>query len=488
MDFLFALGMQASVAVTDWEAEGRAALEAARAKAPIEGQAKNVIIFIADGMDVTSSTAGRILDGQMKGRSGEENLLAFEGMPFTGFAKTYNTNLQVPDSAGTATAILSGHKTKAGMINIDQTVARGDCADSEGHGLSTLLDVADRTGRAAGVISTARITHATPAAFYAQAADRDWENDRDVPEGAACQDIAQQLIERARSTDLKLALGGGRRNFFPAAMNDPEYPSAKGARGDGKDLRASWRAISNRHHVAYTKDELMAAEDEDVVLGLFEPSHMKYEHDRSGDQGGEPSIAEMTAFAIERLAREEGGYVLLVEGGRVDHAHHSGNAYRALTDLIAFDDAVEIALEMTDPKETLIVVTADHGHTLAFQGYPKRGNPILGLVRTVDNAGQPEELPLQADDQKPYTTLSYANGPGAKMAPPVEGAIPGREFLDDVDAEDFDHKQQALIPMFSETHGGQDVAIYARGPKAHYFTGVHEQNVIYYIIEDALKR
>jgi alkaline phosphatase len=488
MDFLIALGMQASVAATDWEAEGRAALEAAKERQAIEGKAKNVIIFIADGMDVTTSTAARILDGQMKGQPGEENLLAFEGLPFTGFAKTYNTNLQVPDSAGTATAILSGHKTRAGVINVDQTVERGDCAAAEEGQLSTILDLAEATGRASGVISTARITHATPASLYASSPDRDFEADVDLPAGGGCTDIAQQLIDRARDTDLKLALGGGRRNFYPEAMADPEYPNAKGRRRDGKDLTASWRSISNRHRTVYTAEEFAAVDDEDIVLGLFEPSHMQYEHDRAEDKAGEPSIAEMTAFAIERLEQEDDGYFLLVEGGRVDHAHHGGNAYRALTDLIAFDDAVETALDMTDPEETLIIVTADHGHTMAFQGYPQRGNPILGLVKTVDSKGMPEERPLQAGDQKPYTTLAYANGPGAKTAPAIEGGTPGRHFLDDEDAADPDHKQQALIPMFSETHGGQDVAIYARGPGAHYLSGVQEQNVIYYVMEDVLKR
>ncbi|MEM7518166.1 MAG: alkaline phosphatase, partial [Planctomycetota bacterium] len=178
MDFMLALGFQAATAVTDWEAEGRAALEAAKDRQPIEGPAKNVILFIADGMDVTTSTAARILAGQKAGGTGEENLLTFESLPFTGFSKTYNTNLQVPDSAGTATAMLSGHKTKAGVLNVDQSVALGDCEGAVGKRLPTILEVAEDTGRATGVVSTARITHATPASLYSSSPSRDWESDR----------------------------------------------------------------------------------------------------------------------------------------------------------------------------------------------------------------------------------------------------------------------------------------------------------------------
>jgi alkaline phosphatase len=489
MDLLLALGFQAAAAVTDWEAEGRTALQAAKQTEEIEGPAKNVILFIADGMDITTSTAARILAGQQRGYQGEEYLLTFEGLPFTGFAKTYNTNLQVPDSAGTATAMMTGHKTKAGVINVDQTVARGDCEGSKGHRLPSILEVAQETGRSSGVVSTARITHATPATLYASAASRDWESDKDLPANAeGCPDIAAQLIDAAASYDLLVALGGGRRNFLPEATQDPEYDTQTGRREDARDLMAAWRGISRRHKTVTTASELMEVGGRDRVLGLFEPSHMMYDHDRMEREADEPSLAEMTSFAIERLSRDRDGYFLMVEGGRVDHAHHSGNAYRALTDTIAFDDAVRTALEMTDPKETLVIVTADHGHTMSFQGYPKRGNPITGLVRGVGPDGEPLDLPEQANDQRPYATLSYANGPGARPGPATADGDTGRPFLTDEEVARPEHRQQATVPLYSETHGGQDVAIYAKGPGAHLFSGVHEQNYIYYVMEDVLRR
>lgn len=476
-------------ATPDWVAIGEQTLAANKAKTPIDRPAKNVILMVADGMDITTITAGRIYAGQKAGGSGEENILALESLPHVALAKTYNTDMQVPDSAGTATAMLSGHKTRAGVINIDQSVVRGDCAGSQGKALPTFMNVAAETGRAIGIISTARITHATPAAVYAHSPSRNWEADTDLPEDAAgCTDIAQQLIEAAKTNPIKLVLGGGRRNFLPATAPDPEYPDRKGARGDDKDLTAQWADTSRRHKFVWDKDgfDKLRTRGGQIILGLFEPSHMNYEADRAGDTGGEPSLAEMTSFAIDRLSRERDGYFLLVEGGRVDHAHHGGNAARALEDLAAFDAAVATVLEKTDPQETLVIVTADHGHTMAIQGYPRRGNPILGLVRVPARDGEAEEgTLLPAADGKPYTTLAYTNGPGSPFAGPTPEGGFERAFVTDEEAQSLDYRQPSIIPGGSETHGGQDVSVHARGPQAHLINGVFEQNYIYYVMREA---
>ena len=154
----------------------------------------------------------------------------------------------------------------------------------------------------------------------------------------------------------------------------------------------------------------------------------------------------------------------MVEGGRIDHAHHAGNAARALIDTVAFDAAIKKALELTSRDDTLIVVTADHSHTFTINGYPKRGNPILGLVDRRDGeAGD-------GGDGKPYTTLGYANGPAASSRRLPKDATDGRKpagvraDLTDVDTTNVDYLQQAAVPLASETHAGDDVAIYAWGP------------------------
>ena len=161
----------------------------------------------------------------------------------------------------------------------------------------------------------------------------------------------------------------------------------------------------------------------------------------------------------------------MVEGGRIDHGHHAGNAYRALTDTVAFADAVSEAMRLTNPAETLILVTADHSHTFTISGYPKRGNPILG--KAVDVTGKW----LTDSSGRPYTTLGYANGPGYRAEQPD---------LTEVDTEAMDYRQVAGVPMFVETHGGEDVAAYAFGVNAQALHGVMEQNELYAILHDAL--
>jgi alkaline phosphatase len=240
----------------------------------------------------------------------------------------------------------------------------------------------------------------------------------------------------------------------------------------------------------------------DHLLGLFAPDNMSFEIDRVADRAGEPSLSEMTVRAIEILARNPKGFLLVVEGGKIDHAHHDGNAYRALAETIELSNAVRAALARVDPAETLVVVTADHGHTLGIGGYPTRGNPILGKV--VENDAQGEPLSDFAPDGtgKPFTTLGYANGPGYTGADARQpegpkrwmeedahgwrGIAKGPPDLTDVDTTAPDYLQTAAVPLANESHSGSDVPVYATGPGAALFHGVQEQSYLYYAIADAL--
>jgi alkaline phosphatase len=231
------------------------------------------------------------------------------------------------------------------------------------------------------------------------------------------------------------------------------------------------------------------------LLGLFEPGHMEFEHDRAADRGGEPSLSEMTGAALRILSREAKGFVLMVEGGRIDHAHHANNAFRALGETIELARAVETALALTRREETLVVVTADHGHTFTLAGYPKRGNPILGLVVPPGS-----EKPAKDATGRPYAALHYAVGPGASGESDAQPAGPkrfphqprrfspaaGRPDLSAVDTAAPDHLQDALVPLPSGAHSGEDVAIYAGGPGAQLFQGVQEQHFVYHAIAEAL--
>jgi alkaline phosphatase len=467
-----------------WLAQGRAAVAAARALAPGPGPARNAIVFLGDGLDLTTVTAARILEGQLRGEPGEENLLAFERLPHVALLKTYNTNQQTPDSAGSITAILTGAKTRAAVIGLDESVPRGDAAAARGHELRTLFEEAEQRGLATGIVTTARVTHATPAGAYAHTPERDWECDADLPEPVRAlgfPDIARQLVEFPHGDGIDVVLGGGRAQFQTAAETDPEYPALRGQRRDGRDLLAEWKRRHPRGRFLWKRAQLdaLAAEPALPVLGLFEPSHMRYEGERAQDPGGEPSLAEMTQRAIALLSREPRGFVLLVEGGRIDHAHHDGNAYRALHEAIAFSDAVAAALRAIRPQETLVVVTADHGHSLAMGGYARRGNPILGLVVETDARGEPEKSPARDAHGLPYTTLGYQNGPGHR-------AGPGRPDLSRENTQARDFLQEATVPLETETHSGVDVPAYAGGPGAELFHGVQEQSYVYHALVEAL--
>ncbi len=472
----------------------------------MSGKAKNVILFVGDGMSLTTVAAARILDGQLKGGPGEENRLSWERFPSTALSKTYNTDSQTPDSAGTMSAMATGVKTRAGVLSIGQQAARGNCTQAQGAPILTLWELAASRGFATGVVTTTRVTHATPGATFSHSADRNWENDTDLPEAAktaGCADIARQMVETPYGHGPDVLMGGGRKNFMPVSERDPEYDDKVGERLDGRDLIAQWKQRHPTGAYVWNAKQLAAAPTDAPLLALFEPDHMQYSHDRPRDGAGEPTLAEMTRAAITRLGRNPQGYVLLVEGGRIDHAHHQGNAYRALTDTIALSEAVQAAVDATSNEDTLILVTADHSHTMSFVGYPVRGNPILGKVRgSSGEEGDPGDF---ARDQLglPITTLNYSNGPGyvGASAQQPEGPkrfphhasgvqIPkkGRPDLTKVDTQDPDFLQEALAPTSAESHGGDDVGIWARGPGSEAVRGSVEQNTIFHFLLQSMPK
>jgi alkaline phosphatase len=501
----------------DWFNAGRQTVVDALHLHPVKKHAKNVILFIGDGMGISTITASRIYDGQQKGGHGEENSLSFEKFPYLALSKTYSVDQQTPDSAPTMTAMVTGVKTIGDSLSVNQFVAHSEPKAEvvNTNKLTTILEQAKQEGLSVGIVSTARITHATPAATFAHTANRDWEGDSDKPAGATVPDIAAQLVDFNINGGINVALGGGRTRFIPTTVNDPEYGVA-GKRKDGRNLTTDWTSKHSNAQYVWNKAQFDAINPKttDHLLGLFEPSHVHYEADRvAHDKSGEPSLTEMTTKALEILKKNKNGYFLMVEGGRIDHAHHSGNAFRALTDTQQLAAAVKVAAESTNPEDTLIIVTADHSHVFTIGGYPQRGNPILGLTKGV-GATTPD-LDLLG---LPYTTLNYANGTGytgasytgasnlqpagsktftvpatAAWASGSEGHNPtsftaatGRPTLNSAKVEDPNYLQEAIIPLAAETHAAEDVAIFARGPKAHLFHGIVEQNVIYHVMAEAL--
>jgi alkaline phosphatase len=434
------------------------------------GVAKNIIMFLGDGMSLTTLTASRIYKGQMEKRSGENEYLSFEKFPFVGMSKTYCVDKQVADSACTATAYLTGVKTNYETIGVSASVKLNDCPGSvaPGNRTQSIADWSMAAGKAVGLVTTTRVTHASPAGAYAHTANRDWESDANLAKAVnltdvtQCEDIAKQLITRSPGIDIKVILGGGRQMFF---LNDTNQ---KGSRMD-MDLVEFWKKDKAKRFgndkSAYVEDreQLLNVDPSktDYLLGLFESRHMKYH--LKADASKQPTLAEMTRKAIEVLKKEKNGFFLFVEGGLIDSAHHEIVARLALDETVELSKAVQQAVDMTSEDDTLIVVTSDHSHTMTMAGYPVRGNDVLGLSGSF------------GIDKLPYTTLSYANGP-ANPQPDVNCA---RQDLSKADTSQLSFTYPHLVQMEDfETHGGEDVMVFARGPWAHLFSGNYEQNVI----------
>lgn len=433
-------------------------------------KAKNIIFVLGDGMGVSTLTAARIFVGQQKGLLGEEFSLSFEQFPYSALIKTYNVDLQTPDSAGTMSALMTGVKTNEGIISLPDSVQRGECpgAGYNNQVLPTFIDHAKAHGKSTAMVTTARVTHATPATTYAHSSDRNWESDEYMPQAArdlGCQDIASQWVD-AEQSPLDILLGGGRRHFLPKEQG--------GKRLDQRDLIQEWK---HKGHYISTLDELnklsKADQDNKPWLGLFSNSHMDYAHQRPVQQ---PNLQQMTAAALKHLQRNEEGYALVIESGRIDHGHHAGIAYKALTETQELHETVAWLLTQVDLDETLIIVTADHSHTLTLAGDATRGNPILGNVVGNDMHGHPNAEASRDDNGQTYTSLSYRDGPGAISS--------RKEMHDDTHASDY--QQIALVPMDYETHGGEDVALYAIGPQAQLFSGTLEQHWVFHALKYAM--
>lgn len=439
---------------------------------------KNVVFFLGDGMGLTTLTAARIY------KVGEDGDLTIDTMPESGFVRTYSNDAQVTDSAPSMAAYMTGVKMNNEVISMTAETRATDAsgkayvsgADTtcpgSGNGTSvpTLLEQMKAAGYGTGVVTTTRITHATPAATYAHICHRDGENAiaaQLVPTGAG--------FNSALTDGVDVIFGGGRQHFLAT--------SAGGKRTDGRDLVNEMKTAGYTYAASRADFDKIAASNAKVV-GLFNASHMEYDLDR--DPAKEPSLAEMTGKAIDVLAAKKKGFFLMVEGGRIDHALHETTARKALQDTAAFDDALKTAIDkltVIDPglKNTLIVVTADHDHTLVLNGYAKRtgktsdANPgVLGLVKDYVTGS----LKLDSGGN-PFSIIGFGNG---------ENRPATRTALTDVMVYEKTYHQEAVIPMpvGGETHGGTDVFIGAMGNGATNFSGVMDNTEVFGLIKKSI--
>lgn len=281
-------------------------------------QPQSVIFFIADGCGPASFSLAREYQRSMA-QSPSLNLDAYE----QGSTITFAEGSRVTDSAASATAYACGIKTLNGRIAMTP----------EEQSVETILEKAEAAGFNTGIVSTARITHATPASFSSHVPSRNMETE-----------IAEQQLTK----DIEIIMGGGRQ-FYTST-------EAGGARTDGRDLIAEAEAAG--YHRADNRDELLAA-DQLPLIALFTHSHMAYELDR--DEQAEPSLADMTRKALELLEEADEPFFIMIEAGRIDHAGHGNDAAAHMWDVIAYDEAWQVAIDFARSEgNTLVLGTSDH--------------------------------------------------------------------------------------------------------------------------------
>ncbi|XP_070197906.1 alkaline phosphatase, tissue-nonspecific isozyme-like [Littorina saxatilis] len=261
----------------DWNANAQKALAEALQLHHNLGVAKNVILFLGDGMGMSTVTAARIYKGQTNGQPGEETLLNFEKFPHVALSKTYNVDRQTADSAGTATAFLCGVKANMATLGVDSSVLRKQCDKLDTGKVPSILRLFIDVGRSTGIVTTSRLSHATPGAAYAHTPERYWEGDVDMEEvddlcKRKVKDITAQLVED--NPEIKVILGGGRRTFLPNDTVDPDTQAinSKKGRRDSKNLIEIWKQSkpkSSKSSYVWNKKQFDAVDDSetDFLLG-----------------------------------------------------------------------------------------------------------------------------------------------------------------------------------------------------------------------------
>lgn len=387
------------------------------------GEAKNIIYMIPDGFNADYATNYRHFKGED----------AVWDDHLKGMYTTYSADSNITDSAAAGTAMSTGVKTNNGMIGLDP----------EGNPQQTILEASQDKDMSTGLVATSTITHATPAAFGAHVDDRNKE-----PE------IAQQLIDN----EIDVLLGGGKNNFLPESEggNQAEANVLQQAEEQGYQL------IENRNQLLEADIDL----DSEKLLGLFADEAMSPELHRNTDE--EPSLAEMTQTAIDTLKKDEDGFFLMVEGSQIDWAGHDNDAAWAMTDVGAFEEAVQAAVDFAEEDgNTLVVIGGDHetgGMTVGANGSGTANPEVLQSVTAI-GANIAEEL---NEDR------SNANEVVSKY---TEMELSEEEIQSIQEAEDPKMaintviSSRANVGWTSTNHTGVDIPVYAYGPGADQFSG-----------------
>lgn len=315
-----------------------------------DGRPRNIIFMVADGLSPGVPAQAELFSHMVRGRGTQWAALAASDSVVQGQFDMASLNSPVTDSAAAASAWATGTRICNWALN----------TLPDGRTLTPIGVLAKRSGRAVGLVTTTRLTHATPAAFVAAVPVRD-ANEQDIP---------PQYLEVA-----DVLLGGGMQTFDRAK------------RRDKRDMVAEFR--QRGYAIARSRDDLLKWRGSRMI-GIFDDNHLPYSIDRNREaaiQQRVPTLVEMTQSALNALSNNQEGFLLQVEGGRVDHAAHNNDAAAMLHDQLAFDDAIALVIEYcsTNP-DTLVIITSDHAC----------GNPALnGMGTHYERAGEFfDKLPL----------------------------------------------------------------------------------------------
>ncbi len=463
---------------------------------PVDGSGgtvtKNLILFVGTGYGLVPMTATRIA------AAGESGTLNIDDLPETALVRTSSRNAQTADAAAAMTAYMTGVKVDNEVLSQTPETrpydeagrpqsAHGESAcPAVGNGkpATTLLEMARRSGRSTGIVTTARVTQPIAAASYAHLCQRGGENG-----------IAAQLIpggvggNTALGDGIDVVLGGGWERFLP--KEDPRGS----ARNDTRDLFAELRAKG--YTVITRRSELVALNrtgDQPVgkLIGLFASSQLAYEADRAADAATttDPSLAEMTGRALDVLMRnrDRNGYLLIVEGGRIGDALDASLVRKAVREGRAFDEAIGVALDRVrqldpDLHDTTIVVTADHDHTLVMNGNTTRvdrtseGRP--GVLGVLHGYADPTQVAVDASG-RPFTNLVLGAGDRRIRGPRSQAPA-----LNDLALADRNARYEAAVELNAPL-GATDVLLGATGVNATRFHGTLDNTQVFTLLREAM--
>jgi len=467
---------------------------------------RNVILFIGDGFGATQMSLGVQYARLIEQRELNIDSLMQDGN--TGYALALPFDNIVIDSAAGATQMATGQLARNDMLGLDP----------DGYPIETILEWAHKRGLGTGLVTSVRITHATPASFAAHQSSR--YNDEQV--------LADDILQDG---DVDVLLGGGAQALVPAGSRASEALPGIPGELDGESVRkdaVNWveELAGQGYAIASDTSSLTeAASHATKLLGLFSASHLPYAIDRQNlDVSNLPSLADMTDAALDVLSRHDEGFFLLVEGGRIDHGGHANDAGTMLREILGFDDAVGKALEYQQRHpETLVLVTADHGtggfsFTDTSFGLPEDLTLKSGIIYQPEwgyaskkhlellgrqSASYPYILQQAGMDRDKlielvleHTGIEMTMDEAEKALTRAEDGLPGtmdfRRYHDG--PEDTSSAllglalaEHSFVVWSTGGHTSDPVPTYGRGPGAEKLRGIYPNTHIYSVMREALE-